>query len=640
MARTLTGTGLMMCAALLGFEAASTQEPSAGSVGEPPRLALRVETAAQPFGVLDKAIPGGAVVTNPAGERRVIVSGRHHPEIWKIGDDGEVLDTGHFVPTGVAGRVRVEWEKSAPAEWGALAVGVMPWKATGERFAAFRLTDWLVARANATGLPYFGRDAVAFRFGASGVLEATLEDGGKVAGRWWWSRGRLHLEIEGLKDVATYEWRALAARVGWTEDMEAPALVGPAVRPLASARGRTPPRSLPGAAAACPREVLARLLGSAAERGDVVSALAIEKETLGLCAERQALVVEIAKMERLLGKVAKKDREGETQEKPARSVSQLATVAAAKPPPPPRKATAPPPAVRPAEAPDTVAAPVPEGNGSENPSPPAPARGYSWFSLLGMPGRMLAGVTDGSRSWFVAVGDELPGGAKVERISGKPPGVRVAGLGLLPWTGHSPVAAAAAGVRSGADPASGPGAETLGASSPETSAAAQAAPAALAGKARAVDGDTLEIGGTRVRLWGIDAPESRQTCRAEGREWNCGGLAAAALRSRSTDVRCEPRGTDRYGRVLAVCFEGAEDINAWLVSEGWALAYRRYSKAYVAFEEEARGKGRGMHRGAFVPPWEWRRGRRLEPAADKKREGGDARDAGMRELPPLPGSAR
>lgn len=635
MTRAPARAGLAMCAALLGFEPAAAREPGRGSAGEPVRPVLRVETAAQPFGVLDKAIPGGSVVTNPAGERRVIVPGRHRPEIWKIGDGGEVLDTGYFVPTGVAGRVRVEWEKSAPAEWGEPAVGVLPWKATAERFSAFRLTDSLVARGEATGLPYFGRDAVAFRFRAAGVLEAALEDGGTVPGRWWWSRGRLHLEVEGLEDIATYEWRALAARVGWTEDTVSPALAGPAVRPLAAARGRTPrPRSLPGAAA-CPREVLARLLGSAAERSDVVSALAIEKETLALCAERQALVVEIARMERLLGEAAGRDRESGNAAKPARSVAQLAAAGAAsarRAPAPPEEAAAPSPrgpaaGKTPGER-GVSGAPVPVASASERggPARAAPTRRYSWFSLLGMPGRMLAGVTDGSRSWFVAEGDRLPGGARVERISGKPPGVRIAGLGLLPWTGHSPAAAAGAAakpvLRPGRAPAAG-----------ERAPAAGAAPAAIAGKARGVDGDTLEIGGTRVRLWGIDAPEIRQTCRAGGRAWNCGGLAAAALRARSTDLRCEPRGRDRYGRALAVCFEGADDINAWLVSEGWALAYRRYSEAYVAFEEEARRKGRGMHRGAFVAPWDWRRGKRLEAAAAETGEGGAG---GEPELPPLP----
>ena len=70
-------------------------------------------------------------------------------------------------------------------------------------------------------------------------------------------------------------------------------------------------------------------------------------------------------------------------------------------------------------------------------------------------------------------------------------------------------------------------------------------------------------------------------------------------------------GTDRYGRTLAICTVGGLDVNAWLVSEGWALAYRRYSLAYVALEEAAQAAQRGMWRGRFVPPWEWGRGTRL-----------------------------
>ena len=92
-----------------------------------------------------------------------------------------------------------------------------------------------------------------------------------------------------------------ADRVGWSPELKSPVAAGPSVRPFAVTGGRAPPsRSLPGAAAACPRDVLARLLASATERSDVVSALAIEKETLELCAERQGLVVNIVQLDRQL----------------------------------------------------------------------------------------------------------------------------------------------------------------------------------------------------------------------------------------------------------------------------------------------------------------------------------------------------
>jgi endonuclease YncB( thermonuclease family) len=74
----------------------------------------------------------------------------------------------------------------------------------------------------------------------------------------------------------------------------------------------------------------------------------------------------------------------------------------------------------------------------------------------------------------------------------------------------------------------------------------------------------------------------------------------------SGTVSCDQRDIDRYGRTVAVCYLGSEDVNAWMVAQGWALAYRHYSKNYVAQEETARSAKTGLWAGAFVPPWEWR----------------------------------
>lgn len=135
----------------------------------------------------------------------------------------------------------------------------------------------------------------------------------------------------------------------------------------------------------------------------------------------------------------------------------------------------------------------------------------------------------------------------------------------------------------------------------------------IAGSARVVDGDTLEIGGTRVRLHGIDAPESKQRCRAGGRTWPCGREAARALARRigGHTVTCETRDRDRYGRTIAVCRTGGSDMNGWMAAEGWALAYRSYSRDYVAEENRARAAKRGVWRGEMIAPWDWRRGMRL-----------------------------
>ena len=128
---------------------------------------------------------------------------------------------------------------------------------------------------------------------------------------------------------------------------------------------------------------------------------------------------------------------------------------------------------------------------------------------------------------------------------------------------------------------------------------------------RVIDADTVDVDGVRWRLHGIDAPEARQSCRAWGLTWDCGAAATEALRSRTADMNCEGSETDRYGRSIGVCSSGGEDLNAWLVANGWALAYRQYADDYADEEEAARTKGRGIHAGEHVAPWDWRRGERL-----------------------------
>lgn len=137
----------------------------------------------------------------------------------------------------------------------------------------------------------------------------------------------------------------------------------------------------------------------------------------------------------------------------------------------------------------------------------------------------------------------------------------------------------------------------------------QAVAGDIAGRASVIDGDTIEIHGQRIRLSGIDAIESRQRCtRADG-PWACGRQSAFALAGLigEAPIQCRSDGRDRYGRLLAVCFKGAEDINHWMVSQGWAVAYRRYSLAYADAESEAREKQRGIWAGSFEMPWDWRR---------------------------------
>jgi endonuclease YncB( thermonuclease family) len=133
----------------------------------------------------------------------------------------------------------------------------------------------------------------------------------------------------------------------------------------------------------------------------------------------------------------------------------------------------------------------------------------------------------------------------------------------------------------------------------------------LQGEARVVDGDTLDLGGLRIRLFGIDAPEQAQSCGADG--WACGRWATqelAALVAGKT-IRCAPRGQDRYGRVVAVCWAGAADVAAALVSMGAAEAYRKYSSAYIGAEKAAKSARLGIWADRHIAPAEFRAAKSL-----------------------------
>ncbi len=131
----------------------------------------------------------------------------------------------------------------------------------------------------------------------------------------------------------------------------------------------------------------------------------------------------------------------------------------------------------------------------------------------------------------------------------------------------------------------------------------------LSGVPRIIDGDTLAIGATKVRLEGIDAPESDQVCLNEnGIHWACGIDARDQLAAHiaGRDIECSSNGSDVYQRTLATCYLAGEDLNGWLVQQGLAVAYVKYSPAYVQAEENARTQRRGLWKGAFIAPWDWR----------------------------------
>jgi endonuclease YncB( thermonuclease family) len=158
--------------------------------------------------------------------------------------------------------------------------------------------------------------------------------------------------------------------------------------------------------------------------------------------------------------------------------------------------------------------------------------------------------------------------------------------------------------------------------------------AEIAGPSHIIDGRTLEVGGQRIRLFGIDAPDLDQLCRHGGRDYHCGQVARAALWDlvSGLDVGCAPEteapGPD--GTIAATCSAGEVSLNEAMVRSGWALADRAASDRYVAIEADARSARRGLWKGPFEPPSAWRRGqagggpqkrRRRQPQGPSSRDG-------------------
>jgi endonuclease YncB( thermonuclease family) len=123
------------------------------------------------------------------------------------------------------------------------------------------------------------------------------------------------------------------------------------------------------------------------------------------------------------------------------------------------------------------------------------------------------------------------------------------------------------------------------------------------------DGDTLKLNGVTYRLWGIDAPETKQWCG----DYPAGVLATATLetlmKGRGT-VICEAKDTDRYGRTVAVCRVDGRDLGKAMVELGMAWAFTRYSHDYVADEERAKRDQLGVHGRGCLPAWDWRAAQR------------------------------
>ena len=131
----------------------------------------------------------------------------------------------------------------------------------------------------------------------------------------------------------------------------------------------------------------------------------------------------------------------------------------------------------------------------------------------------------------------------------------------------------------------------------------------ITGTAKVREGDHVVIGSSRIRLGGIDAPSVDQLClNNAGERWTCGAAARDEL-AKHTDGKswsCHVLRTDRRGRQIAHCEVDGEDIQQWMVKNGWALSYARFSHDYDADEKAAREAKAGMWQGAFIAPWDWR----------------------------------
>ena len=125
---------------------------------------------------------------------------------------------------------------------------------------------------------------------------------------------------------------------------------------------------------------------------------------------------------------------------------------------------------------------------------------------------------------------------------------------------------------------------------------------------KVIDGDTIHIGKLKYRFSGIDAPEMKQLCNKEGKEVLCGVFAKNALidKINNSPVTCKIEEVDRYKRLVAECFVREESLSKFLVKNGYAVAYRRYSMKFVEDENYAKENKLGLWSMTFEYPWDYR----------------------------------
>ena len=140
----------------------------------------------------------------------------------------------------------------------------------------------------------------------------------------------------------------------------------------------------------------------------------------------------------------------------------------------------------------------------------------------------------------------------------------------------------------------------------------------ISGSAVVTDGDTIKINNNKIRLFGIDAPEKKQLCEkifltisfiSFKKKYPCGEISTEKLKKliNKNIIKCHVKGKDRYQRKLAICFRNKLNINSWLVRNGYAVSYQKYSKKYLSEEIEAKNDKKGIWQGKFEMPWDWRK---------------------------------
>ena len=143
----------------------------------------------------------------------------------------------------------------------------------------------------------------------------------------------------------------------------------------------------------------------------------------------------------------------------------------------------------------------------------------------------------------------------------------------------------------------------------------------ISGTPKIIDGDTVHINNYKFRLEGIDAPEMKQQCKKESlkissiigfsfyKDYDCGKVSKAKLKAKinGSKIKCISTSKDKYKRYIATCFKGETNLNQWMVRNGYAIAYRRYSKKYVPDEDFAKENKLGLWQGKFMNPEKWRK---------------------------------